>query len=396
MALDAGYPNHGREFRLTRAAELTCFALCVAQVVYVAASFVQGTWLIDPSGQPIATDFVNVWAAGRQVLDGNPSTVYDIAAHKSAEVAAVGHGFDGEYPWLYPPTFLFVAMLLALIPYVIANVAWLFLTFPAYVAAIRGIVGHRAGVLFACAFPGILSNIMAGQNGFVTAALFGGALMFMERRPLIAGVFVGLLSYKPHLGILIPLVLLAGGHWRAIAAAAVTVALLALASWAAFGLDAWTAFVHSLTVASQSALEDGRADWAKLQSIFGLIRMMGGSATIAWIAQYALAGGVALALCALWRSKARFEIKAAALIVGALLATPYIFLYDLVVLAVAVAFLIRASIRDGQLPGEVAGLAAAALLVLIFPLAKAPVGFAAVLVVGLLVVRRVSRAAALA
>jgi hypothetical protein len=307
-------------------------------------------------------------------------------------VAAVGHAFDGEYPWIYPPTFLFAAVLLALMPYAIANAAWVFLTFPAYVAAVRGIVGHRVGILFACAFPGILANIMAGQNGFVTAALFGGALLFIERRPLLAGVLVGLLSYKPHLGILIPLVLLAGGYWRVIAAAAATVVLLAFASWAAFGLDTWAAFFHSLPVASQSALEDGRADWAKLQSIFGLTRMMGGSAGLAWTAQYALAGAVAVALCALWRSRASFDVKAAALVVGALLATPYIFLYDLVVLAVAMAFLIRAGIRDGRLPGEVLGLAAAGVLILIFPVVKAPVGFAAVMVVGLLVARRVSRA----
>src|SRR4029077_18596438 len=112
--------------------------------------------------------------------------VYDTASHKAAEVAAVGHSFDGEYPWLYPPFFLFVAALISLVPYVIANAAWMALTFPAYVAAVRGVVGQRVGILFACAFPGILSNIMAGQNGFLTAALFGGALLLMERRPLLA------------------------------------------------------------------------------------------------------------------------------------------------------------------------------------------------------------------
>src|ERR1043166_2763972 len=289
MAFDAARPDRSSGFHLTRAAELTCFALCVAQAVYVAASFVQGSWLVDPNGQPVATDFVNVWAAGRQVLEGHAADVYDVAVHKAAEVVALGHPFDGEYPWIYPPTFLFVAMLLALMPFVVANAAWIALTFPAYVAAVRGIVGQRAGILFACAYPGILANIMVGQNGFVTAALFGGALLFMERRPVLAGILVWLLSYKPHLGILIPLALVAGGHWRVIAAAAATVLLLAVASWAAFGLETWTAFFHSIPIASQSALEDGRADWGKLQSVFGLVRMMGGSAGVAWAAQYVLA-----------------------------------------------------------------------------------------------------------
>ena len=85
-------------FQLTRPVELTCFALCVANAVYLAASFVQGSWLIDPNGQAIATDFVNVWAGGRQALDGTPQAVYDVAAHKGAEDAALGHGFEGDIP----------------------------------------------------------------------------------------------------------------------------------------------------------------------------------------------------------------------------------------------------------------------------------------------------------
>jgi arabinofuranan 3-O-arabinosyltransferase len=392
MALAIHTPDHPSGFQLTRPLELICFALCVAQAVYIAASFVQGSWLVDPSGQAIATDFVNVWAAGRQVLDGQVAAVYDVAIHKTAEVTAVGHEFDGEYPWIYPPTFLFAATLLALLPYVVANTAWMLLTFPAYVAAVRAIIGHRIGILLACAFPGLLANVMAGQNGFATAALFGGALVLLQRSPVLAGCLIGLLSFKPHLGILIPVALIAGGHWRAIAAATATVVVLALASWGAFGLDTWVAFFHSLSSASQSSLEQGRADWAKLQSVFGLVRMMGGSNALAWAAQGTLAAIVAVALGLLWRGRAEFGVKAAALVTGALLATPYIFLYDLVALAVPMAFLLRAGADGGRIPGEMLGLAAAGLLILIFPLVKAPVGFAAVLVVALLIARRASLA----
>ena len=153
MSLDAMTAGQPAQFRLARPVELICFALAVAQVVYVAASFVQGSWLIDPHGQPIATDFVNVWAAGRQVLDGPAAAVYDLSAHKVAEVAAVRHAFDGEYPWIYPPTFLFAAMVLALLPYVAANLAWMGLTFPAYVVAVRAIVGHRIGICWPALSP---------------------------------------------------------------------------------------------------------------------------------------------------------------------------------------------------------------------------------------------------
>lgn len=388
MAVDSVHFERPGRFHLARPVELTCFALGVAQAVYLAASFVQGSFLVDPQGHAIATDFVNVWAAGRQVLDGNAAAVYDNVIHKTAEAAAVGHPFDGHYPWIYPPTFLFAAALLACLPYVQAQVAWTLLTFPLYAAAIRGIVGDRIGLLLACAFPGILANAMVGQNGFVTAALFGGALICMERRPLLAGCLIGLLSFKPHLGILFPVVLIAGGHWRVIGAAAVTVALLFAASTLAFGIGAWQAFLQALPIASHASLTDGLANWAKLQSIFGLVRMIGGSDALAWTLQAMLTTAVAVLLAGIWRSRISFEIKAAALVAGALLCTPYLFMYDLVALAVPMAFLLHGGPEDGERTGEMIGFAVASLLILIFPLVKAPVGLAAVLIVAGLTARR--------
>jgi arabinofuranan 3-O-arabinosyltransferase len=261
---------------------------------------------------------------------------------------------------------------------------------------VRAIVGHRAGVLLACAYPGILSNFMVGQNGFATAALLGASLVFLQGRPALAGGFIGLLSFKPHLGILFPLVLIASGQWRATVAAAATTALLILASYLVFGMETWHAFLQALPVASQATLTDGRADWAKLQSVFAVTRLLGGSAAVAWTLHLAMSGAIAIVLCALWRSKISFELKAAAFATGALLVTPYLFLYDLVVLAIPMAFLVRAGKTMGYLRGEMLGLGLACLLVLIFPLVTAPVGLAAILLVGLLIARRVRHVLALA
>src|SRR5262249_5387956 len=113
MTVAAVSPSPCTDLPLPRAFWLGFIALCIGHGMYLVASLAQGQWLSDPNGQPIATDFVNVWAAGRQTLAGEPAAVYDVALHKIAEVAAVGHAFDGEYPWLYPPTFLFVALSLA-------------------------------------------------------------------------------------------------------------------------------------------------------------------------------------------------------------------------------------------------------------------------------------------
>jgi glycosyl transferase family 87 len=386
------YPS-GRfwDIRRSRAVELIGFALCVANAVYLAASFVQGTWLVDTAGRGIPTDFVNVWAAGRLALDGLPTAAYDWTIHKAVEDAIIGYPFDGYYAWLYPPPFLFVAALLATMPLAVAQAVWSFSTFPAYVIAIRTIVGDRIGILLACAFPAILSNFMVGQNGFVSAALLAGALFFVERRPVLAGCFLGLLTYKPQFGLLFPLVLVAGGHWRVFWTAAIVAVLLGAASWAAFGTSSWIAFIHSLPMASQAILTEGQADWHKLQSLFGVVRSFGGSEALAWSLQSVLIGVAAVLLCAMWRSRVSFELKAAALATGALLSTPYLYLYDYVMLAVPMAFLVRAGLATGVLRGEMIGIAAASLLILIFPFVVVPIGPLAILIVAALIGTRVLR-----
>ena len=334
------------------------------------------------------SDFVNVWAACKLVLQGAPAAAYDWQVHKAMDVVAVGHPFDGYFGWHYQPVFLFVAMLPALASYVPAYCFWLLATFPAYLAAVRGIVGDRVGYLLAAAFPAVLSNFIVGRNGFFSAALLGGSLLFLERRPLLAGILLGLLSYRPHLGLLFPIMLAASGHWRVFIVAGITAALMALVSWLAFGTDTWIAFYENIGHISQAFLSDGWADFGKLQTVFGLTRMFGGAEPLAWALQGGVALICALAISLLWRANVPYEIKAAALGCGLMLATPYLYLYDMVVLAVPLAFLFRLGRARGFLPYELAGFGIACLLVFVFPSVKAPVGFAAVLVVAMLVARR--------
>jgi arabinofuranan 3-O-arabinosyltransferase len=388
MALYQTSPAQGSGAKLARPVELVCFALVVAYAVYLAASFFTGIWIVGPGGGGVESDFVNVWAAGRLALDGHAAAAYDWPTHKLMEETAVGHAFDGYFGWHYPPTFLFVAAAPSLLSYAGAYALWVFGTFPGYLVAIRAIIGDRTGYLLAAAFPAVLSNFIVGQNGFLTAALIGGALVLIERRPILAGVLLGLLTYKPHLGLLFPIALAAGGHWRTFVTAAIVGVLMAGASWLAFGGDAWQAFFANIGHTSQAFLSEGWADWSKLQTAFGLTRTLGGSETLAWIVQAAVTLAAAVAIAVLWRSDAAYDIKAAALAAGALLATPYLYTYDLVVLAVPMAFLFRVGRARGFLPQEMAGMGIAFLLVLVFPFVKAPVGFAAVLIVAALIARR--------
>jgi len=377
--------EHAAGALLAKPVVLIAFALVVAHAAFLATFWADGLWA-DHTGAP--SDFVAVWAAGHLASAGHPAAVYDWGVHKLVEQTAVGHPFAGYFGFHYPPTFLFVAVVLSLMPYGIAYSVWALGTFPAYLIAIRAIIGDRIGYLLAAAFPAVLANFTIGQNGFVTAGLIGGALTLMERQPIMAGVLVGLLTYKPHLGLLFPIALIAGRQWRVFASAAIVALAMAGASWLTFGADTWQGFVGNIGHTSQAFLSEGAADFRKLQSVFGLTRSLGGSEPLAWSLQAMLTLAAAGAVAALWRGTARYEIKAAALGTGLMLATPYLYTYDLVALAVPLAFLLRLGLARGFLPYELAGIGLACLLVLIFPFVDAPTGFAALLIVAASIARR--------
>ncbi len=378
---------------LAKPVVLIAFALAVAHAVFLASFWVDGLWA-DKTGAP--SDFVAVWAAGKLASAGHPAAVYDWGAHKLVEQTAVGHPFAGYFGFHYPPTFLLVAAALSMLSYATAYTVWALGTFPAYLIAIRAIVGDRIGYLLAAAFPAVLANFTIGQNGFVTAGLIGGTLVLMRQRPIMAGVLLGLLTFKPHLGLLFPIALIAGRQWRVLVSATIVALAMAGASWLAFGADTWQAFVGNIGHTSQAFLSEGSADWRKLQTIFGLTRSLGGSEPLAWSLQAMVTLAAATAVAALWRSTVQYEVKAAALGTGLMLATPYLYTYDLVALAVPLAFLFRLGLTRGFLPQELIGIGLACLLVLIFPFVDAPTGFAALLVVAALIARRALTGASIA
>jgi arabinofuranan 3-O-arabinosyltransferase len=384
----ANRPHSVPPLSATRTIRLIGLTLALGYLIVLGGAYLKGDFLVDAQNRPIANDFVNVIAAGRLTLADDPPAAYDWPRHKQAEVAAVGHDFENYYGWHYPPTFLFVAAALATLPYLTAALVWLAATLGAYAAAMAGILGWRTGPLVALGFPAALWNVTAGQNGFLTAALIGGTLGLLERQPALAGVCLGLLTYKPQFGLLFPLVLIADRRWLTIVVATAVAIVLAVLSWLAFGSSSWEAFVHWMPITSHVVLTEGQADCNRLQSLFGLVRALGGSVQLAWIVQATGSIMVAAAIVYVWRSRAAFDLKAAALAAGTLVVTPYLYMYDLVVLAVAVAFLLRFALERGFTISDVVGLGVAGALILSYPYVKTQVGLAAVLIVLALIAQR--------
>lgn len=360
-------------------ARLVAFAVLAASLIGLGYILATATGVNDYSGRPIGSDFSNIYAAGTYVLDGAPASPFDPAAQYVREQAIFGVATP-FYGWHYPPFFLGLAALLATMPYLLALAVWQGATLVLYLLAIRAILvpplkgeggaqsatsGGTLWFLLALAYPAVFINLGHGHNGFLTAALFAAALLTLDSRPILSGVLIGCLAYKPQFGLLIPLVLVATARWRVFATAAATVAIMVLAVTAAFGIEVWYAFLASGEFTRKIVLEQGGTGWHKIQSVFAWARMWGASLPLAYAVQAATTLAAAVGLVVIWRSRSSFAVKAAALLIGSILATPYSLDYDLMLIAPAIAFLAADAARRGAAPWEMTLLAALWLVPLI-------------------------------
>jgi hypothetical protein len=341
----------------------------LAYAVAVAAWGVSLNGGVDPSGRPAGSDFVTFYAAGGLALDGQAAAAYDEPTITGAEKDAVP-GSDWVFLWHYPPSFQLIVAPLAALPYGAALAVWLLLSGGLYLLMVRKLSGHPSALLVGLAFPAVFINAMHGQNGFLNAALLGGGLLLLDRRPWLAGLLIGLLAYKPHFGVLLPFLLMAQGRWRTFASAAVTSISLSAAAWLALGPEPWLAFVRNFGVVSQ-VLESRALPWEKIPSVFVTVAGLGAPLPVA----YAVHAAVALALAGLtvdaWRRPGSQALKVALAIPAVLAVSPYCFDYDLVLLAIPIGLMAEHA-RSRPLPAGGKALLVLAFLtpVLFTPFAK--------------------------
>ncbi len=312
--------------------------------------FYTSTGLLTAVGDPVASDFTMFWVASGLILDGAAAAVYDWPRMMAAEHALVP-GMSGVLAWSYPPIFMLYVAPLALVPFLLSYALWIAASFAAMAAVIRKIAPARQTIWLLLGFPATLICAGHGQNGFLTAALFGGALTLINKRPVAAGVLIGLLAFKPQFGLLIPLALIAGRQWTAFAAAAVTTVVLVAGTAALFGPETWLAFWDNLGHINQKMAE-GQVPILKMTSLFATLRVHGVDAGIAYALHIALAAAVAVVVAWVWHRRRATAASAAVLIVGALLVSPHVYDYDLPVLAVAIALIGWAAYSSEPLPGE--------------------------------------------
>ena len=288
---------------------------------------------VDRNGHLLGTDFLSFWTVGRMLIGRRD--IYDQSAHIAAQQAYFTQA-DGFTAFFYPPTFLPFCWPLGLLDYFPALALWLVVTGALFVLAVtawlrRFPVAAPAWLLIA-AFPATLIQVTHGQTAFLSAGLLLLGALWVRERPIFSGVLFGLATVKPQFGLLVPLVLLLTGEWRVIAAAAATALALTVASAVLFGAALWHEW-YTLTRAAQTAMDAGTVGYAKMVSPFAGLMLLGVPSGLSYALQGLISAVVAAMLAqASWRRRYTAELGAL-MLVGAVLVTPFVLDYDMLLLA---------------------------------------------------------------
>ncbi|MEM1378134.1 MAG: glycosyltransferase family 87 protein, partial [Pseudomonadota bacterium] len=222
-----------------------------------------------PNGAPFGSDFVSFWVAAREGLFGDPLIPYDRTTFDPAQKVFFPEA--GFFAFFYPPHYQLMLLPLGSLPFFGSLFVWQIATF-AFVAwvMVRVTGNAKLTIMLAIAFPAAFLTIAHGQNAFLSAALFATGLYHLPKRPVLAGVMFGLLTFKPQLGILIPLALLVSLQWKAILSATLTTVALVVISALVLGTEVWAAFLAQTAVATQ-VLNEGTVGWAKMISVYSAL-----------------------------------------------------------------------------------------------------------------------------
>ena len=307
--------------------------------------------LTDLIGRPLGADFIVFYAASKLALNGDPTGIYSI--YKINLIIKSVIGADVKlYPWHYPPSFLIIVLPLSLFPYGISFALWIFSTLYGYLWIVRRIAPHRLTICLFLAFPPTIINFFYGQNGFISTMLLGGGLLLVDSRPIIGGLLLGLLSYKPQLAILIPTALLAGRNWRALIGAVLSGTSLVIISLIVFGIATWKAFLNNIPFAIE-LLKYNKEYWSRMPTIFAGARFMGAGLPMTEVLQAAIAL-LAMGLVAwIWWRRVSLPLRASILTLAIFLTTPFAFVYDLALIALVFAWVgweeVSTKNRTGQI-----------------------------------------------
>lgn len=283
-------------------------------------------------------DFTAFHIVAHRIWLGDLDLTYQFAAFAKMQLAAAG-GAAGVMPWTYPPQFDLVLAPLAFLPGWAAYFLFTAVTLAAYLMTLRAVAGNNFALVLVVFFPAIAITIAIGQNGFLTGALIGLVCINAERRPLLAGIALGLMVIKPHLAVAAGIYMLLTRRWPAVLTAAIVVVASSLVCTLALGLQIWVAWLGSIREAARF-LEEGRYQLFRMISAYAALYKTGLPATAAFWGQMAMAG-LALAAVAVAVARGpspRFALGIVAVV--SVMISPYAYDYDLPIVGIGLALLL--------------------------------------------------------
>ncbi len=242
------------------------------------------------------------------------------------------------HPFVYPPVTLLLALAFGWLPYMASLVAFLGVSVLVLVAALwmwRDVAapGWLVGGVLAC--PATAFTLGSGQLSFLVAAWVLAGMAWLPTRPFLAGLAWSLLCLKPQFVPMVPVALLAGRHWRAMAGGLAGGAALVLLSLALVGARTWSAWIS--LAAGQTGLLGSLVDAVRVydQSVHTCLRLLGAGEDLAGAFQIV---AFLLSAACVWLAFARplpphrrLVVLLCAMVVGA----PHVGDYDDELLAVA-------------------------------------------------------------
>ncbi|QVN22201.1 glycosyltransferase family 87 protein [Burkholderia pyrrocinia] len=338
---------------------LVFYALFLAIWAYV-IRYTPGTAIMSPGA-----DYSVFWSASYVMLHGAPWQAYDFPTFSRLSAGLFPY-FRGEgfVAWLYPPTYLLLVTPLALLPYAIGYplfVAFGIVVFGFAAWHISGLGAtpgvRRVGAFALVAAPCVFVTAMLGQNAFLTASCAALAVYWADRRPMWAGLCIGLLSVKPQMALLFPFVLVAARAWRTIAWAALATAAFGALSVLVCGVESLRLFAASAGLARALILEHRVVFWFASPTPFAAFRLAGLPLGAAYAAHACVAAIAIAAACIVWARSRDTRVRVAVLAAATLAANPYVWHYELAWLGIAIACMLAIGWRDGWLRGEQAVIA---------------------------------------
>ncbi|WP_447968957.1 glycosyltransferase family 87 protein [Nitrospira sp. M1] len=301
---------------------------------------------------PIGADFVVFWAAAILTVTDRLPEIFDYQTFHAAQTALLGHEYQLRI-WSYPPHFLFYLTPLAWLAYLPAYVFWNVVTFLMFVSTIIADRSRHIFIFSMVVAPATFMNVLCGQNGFLSAAFFVGGMMLRQRHPISAGVLFGLLSYKPHLGVLIPVMLIAERNWKTLCSGAGAIVVLVVSSVIFHGLDSWilysTETIRDTTIVLEKV--SGLLTYM-MPTVFMSGRIYGFEEKTNYLIQASVTLIVIGATYWAVRRTTDMKLRTAIACVGAFLASPYALNYDMTIFSAAIVLIVEIGQRSGFLWGE--------------------------------------------